>query len=82
MQAYSEHAGKPSGTVDVDDVMLAIQSRTAYTFVQPPTLDNVAGELIDTLLYYSWRVFPQRFKSAPGMSCNWEPAGHPRHVLL
>lgn len=40
-QAYSEHAGKPGGTIEIDDVMLSIQSRTAYTFVQPPSLEMV-----------------------------------------
>ena len=36
MQAYSEHAGKPAGVVEMDDAMLAIQARTAYSFIQPP----------------------------------------------
>ncbi|KAG1671166.1 hypothetical protein FOA52_005420 [Chlamydomonas sp. UWO 241] len=40
-ETYSEHAGKPGGTVEMDDVMLAIQSRAAYGFVQPPSLDAV-----------------------------------------
>ena len=34
-EAYSEHAGKPAGQVEMDDVMLAIESRAAYSFVQP-----------------------------------------------
>ncbi|GAX85543.1 hypothetical protein CEUSTIGMA_g12958.t1 [Chlamydomonas eustigma] len=41
-ESYAEHAGKPAGTVEMNDVMLAIQARTAYTFVQPPSQDMLS----------------------------------------
>jgi transcription initiation factor TFIID subunit 9B len=42
-EAYAEHAGKSAGTVEMNDVMLAIQARTAYTFVQPPSQDMLSS---------------------------------------
>ncbi|KNA02936.1 hypothetical protein SOVF_213880, partial [Spinacia oleracea] len=33
-QGYSEHAGK--GTIDCDDIKLAIQSKVNFRFSQPP----------------------------------------------
>jgi len=41
-EAYSEQANKAAGVVEMDDVMLGIQSRTAYSFVQPPSQDIIS----------------------------------------
>lgn len=38
-EAYGERAGLPKGTVEVDDVLTAIQSRATFSFVQPPSQD-------------------------------------------
>lgn len=47
-ELYAEHTGKASGEASMEDVMLAIQSRTAYSFVQPPTHATLA-EVADQL---------------------------------
>ena len=36
LQAYYETAGKPGAGLDVEDVMLAVQAREAFTFTGPP----------------------------------------------
>jgi len=36
------HAGKPPGEVELDDVMLAIQARSAFSFAQPPDQTEIA----------------------------------------
>eukprot|EP00798_Chlamydomonas_sp_ICE-L_P019101 gene19101-25705_t len=40
-EAYSEHAGKAAGVVEMDDVMLAIQAKTAYSFMQPTPMEII-----------------------------------------
>jgi hypothetical protein len=40
-EAYGEHAGKPEGKVEMDDIMLAIQARTILNFAQPPPIDEL-----------------------------------------
>lgn len=42
-ETYAEHAGKAAGQVDLADVMLAMQARSAFTFAAPPDLDEVAA---------------------------------------
>eukprot|EP00208_Stichococcus_sp_RCC1054_P005834 CAMPEP_0206142776 /NCGR_PEP_ID=MMETSP1473-20131121/18155_1 /ASSEMBLY_ACC=CAM_ASM_001109 /TAXON_ID=1461547 /ORGANISM="Stichococcus sp, Strain RCC1054" /LENGTH=186 /DNA_ID=CAMNT_0053537903 /DNA_START=255 /DNA_END=815 /DNA_ORIENTATION=+ len=42
-QAYSERGGQALGQVDVEDVMVAIQSRAPFSFVQPPSHDALAA---------------------------------------
>ena len=39
MQAYGERAGQLKGTVEVEEVLTAIQARAALSFVQPPSQD-------------------------------------------
>eukprot|EP00983_Pelagomonas_calceolata_P078919 1154443-Pelagomonas_calceolata.AAC.3 len=34
--------GKPPGQVELDDVMLAIQARSAFVFAQPPDQNEIA----------------------------------------
>lgn len=36
VQAYSERAGATKGQVEVEDAMIAIQARAAFSFMQPP----------------------------------------------
>lgn len=43
VQAYSERAGEARGTVEVEDVLTAIQARAAFSFVQPPSQDVSAS---------------------------------------
>lgn len=63
-EVYSEHAGKRSGQVDMDDVMLAIQARNKYSFAQPPTQDEVF-QMIDDL-EINKKDMP-KFQSKPGL---------------
>lgn len=44
MQAYSERASKSRSEIMPEDVMLAIQSREAFCFVQPPPQDVSANQ--------------------------------------
>ena len=39
LQAYSERASKARSEITPEDVLLAIQSREAFSFVQPPPQD-------------------------------------------
>ncbi len=39
MQAFSERAGAPKGTVEADDLTMAIQAHATFAFVQPPPQD-------------------------------------------
>jgi hypothetical protein len=34
-------AGRPAGTIELEDVMLAIQARSTCTFAQPPDQDEL-----------------------------------------
>ena len=36
VQAYYDTAGRPGAGLDVEDVMLAVQAREAFTFTGPP----------------------------------------------
>lgn len=42
-EAYSERAGATRGQVEVEDAMIAIQARAAFSFVQPPPQHVLAG---------------------------------------
>ena len=46
MQAYSERAIKSRSEIMPEDVMLAIQSREAFCFVQPPPQDVSANQQV------------------------------------
>ncbi len=39
LQAFSERAGAPKGTVEADDLTMAIQAHATFAFVQPPPQD-------------------------------------------
>ena len=39
MQAFSERVGAAKGTVEADDLTMAIQAHAAFAFVQPPPQD-------------------------------------------
>lgn len=41
-EVFSEHLGRQPGHVDLNGLLLAIQSRTHHAFVQPPPQDRVA----------------------------------------
>eukprot|EP00877_Chromochloris_zofingiensis_P014609 jgi/Chrzof1/9401/Cz04g01190.t1 len=41
-ESYAEHSGAAPGEVDIEDVMLAIQARSAHSFVQQPTQELLA----------------------------------------
>ncbi len=41
-EAYGEITRRPPGTVGTDDVVLSIQSRSVYSFVQPPSVEVLA----------------------------------------
>lgn len=41
-ESFAENIGREVGRVEMDDVMLAVQSRSAYSFTQPPAQDIMA----------------------------------------
>jgi hypothetical protein len=47
-EGYHAHVTKQHGVVEMDDVMLAITTRAAHSFIQPPGTDML-NEIADTI---------------------------------
>ena len=60
LQAFSERAGAPKGTVEADDLTMAIQAHATFAFVQPPPQD------VRTAVNHACRVQTLHPHSRPG----------------
>ncbi len=56
VQAYADTAGKPPGEVELEDVMMAIQSRGAVQFMRPPPLEVRASKPHSTCISASLNI--------------------------
>ena len=77
LQAYSERASKARSEITPEDVLLAIQSREAFSFVQPPGQD-VRALLAPVNLLLLWQ---SRLRAPPAACRKYLQAEGPACAL-